>query len=84
MGGAELLAILGWQLDHLVGICHRAEEFSTVTLKLVSAIQHWCHEVEDALGPPTWDDLSDQARQLLASLAGKTGPHGVTACSTSG
>lgn len=74
--GAEFLAILRWQLDHLVGVCPRAEEFSTMTLKLLSAIDHWCHEVEDALGQLTWDDLSDEARRLLASLAGEAVPQG--------
>jgi hypothetical protein len=60
----------------LVGVCPRAEEFSTMTLKLLNAIDHWCHEVEDALGQLTWDDVSDEARRLLASLAGEAVPHG--------
>ena len=82
--GAELLAIPRWQVDHLVGVSHRADEFSTITLKLVSAIGHWCHEVEEALGQVTWHDLSDEAHRILASLAGEAVPHGTTACSTSG
>lgn len=47
-----------------------------MTLKLLNAIDHWCHEVEDALGQLTWDDVSDEARRLLASLAGEAVPHG--------
>lgn len=64
----ELLESLHWQLDHLVGICHRAEEFSLVTLKFLEAFRFWCREVEKALSPMTWGDLSEESSRNLAAL----------------
>jgi hypothetical protein len=64
----ELLDSLHWQLDHLVGICHRAEEFSLVTLKFLEAFSFWCREVEDALGSMTRGDLSAECSRHLALL----------------
>ncbi len=73
---AELIAALRWQLDHLVGACHHAAEFATLTLKLEGAIEHWCREVEAALGQLTWSDLPEESRQLLRSIDGQENPHG--------
>jgi uncharacterized protein YicC (UPF0701 family) len=65
---AELLVLLRWQLDQLAALCHRPAEFSTVTQKLRSAIEHWLHEVEAALGQVTWADLPDPVSQALYEL----------------
>ena len=73
---AELIAALRWQLDHLVGACHHAAEFATVTLKLEGAIEHWCREVEDALGQLTWGEVADEAGRLLVLLADEAAHHG--------
>jgi hypothetical protein len=66
---AELIAVLRWQLDHFVGVCHDATAFATLTLKLDGALEHWCREVEATLGPLTWSELPEESRQLLRSIA---------------
>ena len=72
---AELLATLDWQLDHELGRCHRANEFSILTRKFEKALGHWCRAVEEALGPLSWDDIPEQARQRLALLGAKEVHH---------
>jgi hypothetical protein len=73
---AELIAALCWQLDHLVGACHHAAEFATVTLKLEGAIEHWCREVEAALGQLTWSEVPEKSRQLLVCIDHQEDFHG--------
>lgn len=73
---AELIAALRWQLDHLVGACHRAAEFATVTLKLEAALEHWCREVEAALGRLTWSEVPEDSRQLLLAIDDQENTHG--------
>ena len=72
---AELIATLRWQLDHLVGACHHAAEFATVTLKLEGAIEHWCREVEAALGQLAWGEVPEESRQLLVCIDDQENPH---------
>ena len=67
-GAAELMATLGWQLDHEIGLCHRAGEFSVLTYKFEKAMVHWCRAVEDALGRLSWIEMPEQARQRFALL----------------
>lgn len=73
---AELIAALRWQLDHLVGVCHHAAEFATVTLKLDAALEHWCREVEAVLGHLTWSEVPEDSRQLLRSIDDQENTHG--------
>jgi hypothetical protein len=47
----ELLETLRIQVDHLVGLCHRAGEFGDVSAKICTALGHWCREVDEDLGP---------------------------------
>lgn len=47
----ELLETLRSQLDHLVGLCHRAGEFHVVAAKIQTALDYWCHEVDEDVGP---------------------------------
>ena len=65
---AELMATLGWQLDHELGLCHRTGEFSVLTQKFEKAMAHWCGAVEDALGNLSWGELPEQARRRFAHL----------------
>ena len=67
---AELLVLLRWQLDQLASLCHRPNEFSTVTSKLKTAIEHWFQEVETALSSLGWGDLPEDVRQALQELEG--------------
>jgi hypothetical protein len=65
----ELLHALRQQLDHLIGLCQRAEQFTTVTERIVTALGHWCRAVEDAIGPLTMSAIPARSRELLAELA---------------
>jgi hypothetical protein len=69
----ELVEALRWQLRHAAGLCHRADEFSSITGKLLRAVEYWCAAVEDVVRPFDWDDLPAQAREEIASLVGWTG-----------
>jgi hypothetical protein len=74
---AELMATLGWQLDHELGLCHRAGEFSVLTRRFEKAMAHWCGAVEDALGKLSWGEIPEQARQRFALLRAKEAHHDV-------
>ena len=72
---AELMASLDWQLDHELGLCHRAGEFSVLTQKFEKAMAHWCGAVEDALGNLSWGELPEQAQRRFAHLDAKEVHH---------
>jgi hypothetical protein len=74
---AELVAMLGWQLEHIPSLCHQPGEFARITLKLETVLEHWCREIEEAFGLLTWKDLSDEQGHALAVCAGEE-PHHVT------
>ena len=65
----ELLDALRQQLDHLIGLCQRAEQFSAVTGRIVTALRHWCRAVEDGVGPLPGTALPPESREALAELA---------------
>jgi hypothetical protein len=65
----ELLTQLLERLDDLVGLCHRAEEFSAVTLNLLSALEYWCQQVEEALGAVRWGKVSAESRHLFEVIS---------------
>jgi hypothetical protein len=70
----ELVSNLRLQLRNSVGLCHHATEFSTLTDKLVRAVEYWFAMVEDVMGPIKLADLSREARQELAALGIETAP----------
>lgn len=74
---AELMASLGWQLDHELDLCHRVSEFSALTQKFEKALAHWCGAVEDALRSFTWGELPDQAQRRFALLGAEEVHHDV-------
>ena len=65
----ELLDALRQQLDHLIGLCQRAEQFSAVTGRIVTALRHWCRAVEDGVGPLSPAAMPSESRDTLAELA---------------
>jgi hypothetical protein len=65
----ELLTQLLGSLNHLVGLCHRAEEFSAVTLSVLTASEYWCQQVEDALGAVRWGEVSAECRHLFEVIS---------------
>jgi hypothetical protein len=64
----ELLDALRLQLDHLIGLCHRAQQFSLVTGKIVTTLGPWCRAVEDGLGPHAITIMPRGSREVLAQL----------------
>jgi hypothetical protein len=74
---AELMVTLDWQLDHELGLCHRAGEFSGLTQKFERALAHWCGAVEDALRTFTLGELPDQAQRRFALLGAEEVYHDV-------
>ena len=74
---AQLMATLHWQLDHELGLCHRANEFSVLTRRFEKAMVHWCRTVEDALGTLSWGEIPEQARRRFALLEEKEVHHDV-------
>ena len=62
-GLGELLDALRQHLDHLFGLCQRAEQFSAITGRILVALRHWCRTVEDDLGPLPLDVMNQWSRQ---------------------
>lgn len=68
----ELLDALRQQLDHLIGLCQRAEQFSTVTGRIMTALRHWCRAVEDDIGPLAATSIPARSLEMLAELAAES------------
>jgi hypothetical protein len=66
--GAELITQLLGGLPHRIGLCQCDSEFASVTVTLAAAIEYWCREVEDALGPVRWGDVSPESRNLFETI----------------
>jgi hypothetical protein len=54
---------------HDVGLCHRVGEFGALTLHLLNAVDYWCQQVEEALGPVRWGDVPTESRRLLEVIS---------------
>ena len=67
--GGELLAQLVGSVDRLVGLCHRVDEFSGLALNLLNALEYWCQQVEEALGPVRWGSVSAESRALFEVIS---------------
>jgi hypothetical protein len=65
----ELLSQLLARLDQSVGLCHRREQFEAMVLSLVTALEYWCRQVEDSLGPVRWGTVPLEARHLFEVIS---------------
>ncbi|HEY8195652.1 MAG TPA: hypothetical protein VIG04_01635 [Gemmatimonadales bacterium] len=74
---AELMAFLGWQLDHELALWHSPREFSALTGKFEKALTHWCEAVEGALGNLSWRKLPSQAQRRFELLGTEEVHHDV-------
>ena len=74
--GGELLVQLLESLGHRVGLCQRGEQFSSLTLTVMSALEYWCRQVEDALGRVRWGDVSPESRRLFELITYDQVVHG--------
>ena len=65
--GGELLSQL---LDSLgrVGLCQREAEFVPTMLNILNALEYWCRQVEESLGPVRWGEVSPEARSLFETI----------------
>jgi len=66
--GGELMTQLLDSLGRRVGLCHRCTEFTSVSLTIVNALEYWCRQVEDALGPLRWGEVSPESRSLFETI----------------
>lgn len=73
----ELLDTLRAQLDHLVGLCHRAGEFASVAGKIQKALGYWCREVDEDLGPLAVEALPPGLRDEVEAGVALPEPAGV-------
>jgi hypothetical protein len=64
----ELLAALRQQLDQMISLCHQPERFSSITGKLLTALEYWCGAVEKDLGALPIASLVSPSREELAQL----------------
>ena len=64
----ELITQLLANMRHQVGLCHRAEQFASLAVTLMSALEYWCHEVEEALGPVRWGEVTPESRALFETI----------------
>jgi hypothetical protein len=65
---AELITQLLDALPYRIGLCQCDADFASVALTLASAIDYWCHEVEEALGPVRWGDVSPESRGFFETI----------------
>ena len=66
--GEELVSQLLDGLGRRVGLCQREAEFAKVTLTLIGAVEYWCRQVEDALGPVRWGEVLPESRGLFETI----------------
>jgi hypothetical protein len=66
--GGELMVQLLESLGRRVGLCQRGEQFSSLALTVMNALEYWCRQVEEALGPVRWGDVSPESRSLFEMI----------------
>jgi hypothetical protein len=66
--GGELVTQLLDGLGRRVGLCQRGAEFASVSLTVMNALEYWCRQVEDALGPVRWGEVAPESRSLFETI----------------
>jgi hypothetical protein len=66
--GGELLVQLLDGMGSRVGLCQREPLFLSVTATVMSALEYWCRQVEDALGPVRWGEIMPESRGLFETI----------------
>ena len=51
-----------------MGLCHHAEQFSSLALAFMNALEYWCHEVEEAPGTGALGEVAAQSRVLFETI----------------
>lgn len=66
---SELLTQLLDGLGRRVGLCQHGEQFTAVALTVMSALEYWCRQVEEALGRVRWGDVSPESRHQFEVIS---------------
>jgi hypothetical protein len=64
----ELVVQVLENMRHQVGLCHHVKQFASLAVTLLSALEYWCREVEDSLGPVRWGDVASDSRVLFETI----------------
>jgi len=64
----ELVGQLLENMRHQVGLCHHSQQFSKLAVTLLSALEYWCREVEESLGPVGWGEVASESRALFETI----------------
>jgi hypothetical protein len=63
-------------LSRRVGLCQHREQFSSVALTVMGALEYWCRQVEESLGPVRWGQISPETRHLFEVITFDEGNQG--------
>ena len=63
----ELVELLE-NMRHQVGLCHHTKQFASLAVTLQSALEYWCREVEESLGPVRWGEVTSESRVLFETI----------------
>ena len=64
----ELVGQLLENMRHQVGLSHHSKQFSSLAVTLLSALEYWCREVEESLGPVRWGEVASESRVLFETI----------------
>jgi hypothetical protein len=64
----ELVSQVLENMRHQVGLCHHAKQFASLAVTLESAVEYWCREVEESLGPVRWGEVASDSRVLFETI----------------
>ena len=64
----ELVGQVLENMRHQVGLCHHSKQFSSLAVTLLSALEYWCREVEESLGPVRWGEVASESRVLFETI----------------
>jgi hypothetical protein len=67
--GGELLTQMLARVNQSVGLCHHVDEFAAMAHNLLAAVEYWCQQVEEALGPVRWGGVLPEARHLFEVIS---------------
>ena len=64
----ELVGQLLENMRRHVGLCHHPRQFSSLAVTLLGALEHWCREVEESLGPVRWGEVTPESRAQFETI----------------
>jgi hypothetical protein len=64
----ELVEQLLENMRHQAGLCHHTKQFASLAVTLQSALEYWCREVEESLGPVRWGEVTSESRMLFETI----------------